>query len=101
MLLEQRLQHFFLLPVVFGEQQLQALNLLSGLVGVGKLDRSPLFGLRLYEIRPCVSRIKPAHDVMDVSLPPVGVGGGSMSEGCYQNYEPIALQGKDQIALTR
>jgi hypothetical protein len=35
-----------------------------------------LFGLGLYEIRSCVSRIKPVHDVMDVYLPLAWFNGG-------------------------
>jgi hypothetical protein len=81
MLLEQSLQHFYLLPVVFGEERLQTLDLLSGLVGVGKLDKKSLFGLGLYGIRPHVSRIRPVYDVMDVHLHPVWGGRSRMSRG--------------------
>ena len=56
MLLEQSLQHFYLLPVVFGEQRLQALDLLSGLVGVGKLNKKSL--IRTRTVRDSVLYVK-------------------------------------------
>ncbi len=52
MLLGQSLQHFYLLPVVFGEQRLQTLDLLSGLEGIGKLNKKSLFRIRTIRV-PC------------------------------------------------
>ena len=49
--------------------------------GLRDRARTPFFGLGLYGIRPCVSRIKPVHDVVDVYLPPEWVGDGRKSGG--------------------
>jgi hypothetical protein len=38
--------------------------------------RTSLFGLLLYEIRPCMSMIKPVHDVVSVCLPLAWFNGG-------------------------
>ena len=43
--------------------------------------RSPFYGIGLYWIPACVSRIKPVHHVVHVHLHPVWGGSGRMSDG--------------------
>ena len=56
-----------------------------------------LFGLGLYGLHPCVSRIRPFHDVLDVCLRQCGsVMTGSMrvtisKSTAYVNNHPLAI----------
>jgi hypothetical protein len=65
----------------------QALILLEMMAGV---ITSPFFGLGLYWIHPCLSRIEPVHDVVGIGLPPVWRRGVNMNKGYDERHKWFA-----------